>query len=385
MSRSRAIVFAGIPALNAALYHRIRFLVGDPTGYIELNDRGKTKSILILRDIEMGRAKQHAKADEVYCPADFSPEGGLSGDRATATAQALAECLKRHEVTEAVVDRTLPYIYAHEMQLAGIALCYDADLGVAQRRVKDEQEIAWLAEAQGVTEEVMLRACELVANAKANREGVLQYENKALTADRVRYEIDVYLLSKGYSTPTSIVAPGACGADCHEIGHGEIYTGQPVIIDIFPLNKKTLYNGDCTRTVVHGEVPQRVQAMHKAVVEAKAAATSVVRPGVTGEDVHRATMGVIEKHGFAMGLPKGNVEKGYCAMTHGTGHGIGLEVHEPPLLDMKGGALVKGDALTIEPGLYEEGLGGVRVEDMVVVTEDGCINFNKLPETLIWG
>jgi Xaa-Pro aminopeptidase len=124
--------------------------------------------------------------------------------------------------------------------------------------------------------------------------------------------------------------------------------------------------------------------MHEVVVQAKAAAIAATRAGVTGEQVHTATSACMHAAGYHMGLPAADAPDTYCGMTHGTGHGIGLDVHEPPLLDRKGPPLVAGDCLTIEPGLYCRAIGGVRVEDMVVVTENGCDNLNSLPEGLTW-
>ena len=195
---------------------------------------------------------------------------------------------------------------------------------------------------------------------------------------------DTFLLEKNFFNPPCIVAGGSDGGDCHELGTGVLYTAQPVIIDIFPLDKKTMYNGDCTRTVVHGNIPDEIARMHTAVVEAKQAATAITKAGVTGEAVHLETVRVLAEHGYAEGLPKEHDPKTFCSMPHGTGHGIGLEVHEPPLLDRNGAVLLEGDVITIEPGLYSRALGGVRIEDMVVVTANGCENFNSLPEELAW-
>ncbi len=191
-------------------------------------------------------------------------------------------------------------------------------------------------------------------------------------------------MDKGYTNPGSIVAGGPIGADCHHIGSGLLRTGQGVIIDIFPQNRTTLYYGDCTRSVVHGTVSAELARMHAAVVAAKAAGIAAARPGVTGEAVHEATIAVIRQHGYATSLPTDAEPDSYCAMVHGTGHGIGLEVHEPPLLDRGGPELIDGDVVTVEPGLYCRALGGIRVEDMVVVTADGCRNLNRLPEGLDW-
>lgn len=380
-----ALMIAGIPATNMALYRRIRFSVGDPAAYLELpKPRGVAKRVLILRDIEMERARKHARVDLVACPADYSPEEGLSGDRETATAQAAAECVRRAGVDCVRGDRSLPLVFVYMLRQAGIAVEYDPDLGVVDRRAKDDQEIAWIREAQTVTEGAMEMACRLIARADVAADGTLVHAGETLTAERVRAAIDHWLLDRGYANPPAIVAGGREGADCHNQGTGPLRTGEPVIIDIFPRNRQTLYNGDCTRTVVHGDVPEALAAMHRAVCQAKAAAEAAVRAGVTGETVHRATIAALEAAGYSYGLPPEDAPADFCSLSHGTGHGLGLDVHEPPLLDMKGPELVAGDVVTIEPGLYRLDLGGVRAEDVVVVTAEGCDNINHLPEGLGW-
>lgn len=384
MPARQATIMAGIPAHNMALYHRIRFAVGDPAVLIELVEQGRSTATLILRDIEMERARAHARADQVACPGQFAPAGGLSGDRETATAQSAAEFLRRQQITRVTADRSLPMIYVHALQAAGIDVDCDLDMGVSVRRAKDAEEIEHLRQSQRVTEQAIEMACSLVANAQADRQGALHWDGAPLTSERLRAAIDTFLLVKGYTNPTSIVAGGLDGADCHNLGAGALYTGQPVIIDVFPQNRETLYYGDCTRTVVHGQVSDALVRMRDAVAAAKAAGIAAIRTGVTGQEVHEATIAVIRQHGFAVGLPAEDAPDTYCAMVHGTGHGVGLEVHEPPLLDRGGPVLVAGDAVTVEPGLYSKAIGGLRLEDLVVVTDDGCINLNQLPEQLTW-
>jgi Xaa-Pro aminopeptidase len=377
-----ATVMAGIPASNLSLYRAIRFKVGDPAALIVFpGEAGGSERVLIIRDIEMERAKRHARVDRVHCPADFEPADGLSGDRETATAQSVAQCLRARGVTRVRADRSLPLIFAHFIGKAGIALECDTEMGVLERRAKDAQELEWLREAQRATEGAMRIACETVARARAAADGTLAHEGSPLTAERLRAIIDIHLLTNGYENPESIVACGAQGADCHDHGHGVLRTGEPVIVDIFPRNRKTLYNGDMTRTVVHGAIPAEVARMHVAVVEAKRDAIGAVRAGVTGQSVHEATLAALARRGFSAGQP---AEPRVAVISHGTGHGIGLEVHEPPLLAIKGPTLVVGDVLTVEPGLYALGIGGVRIEDMVAVTQTGCENFNVLHEGLDW-
>jgi Xaa-Pro aminopeptidase len=376
---------AGIPQINSALYHRIRFLVGDPVAFVQIPEgESGVKSILILRDIEMERARRFARASAVACPRDFTPATGLSGDRETATAQAAAECLRQAGVTQVVADRTLPLVFAELVREAGIGVQCDTSLGVDDRRRKDAEEIAHVRQAQRATEQVIEKTCRLIARAEAGRDGVLLYEGRPLTSEAVRAMVTHSLIDLGYVNPPSIIAGGPVAADCHDHGHGSLRTGEPVIVDIFPRNQTTLYYGDCTRTVVHGDVPDEVLKMHAAVRDAKSRGMAAARAGATGEDVHRATIAAIVDHGYQTGLPPAGAPDDYCAMTHGTGHGVGLECHEPPLLDFKGPTLLEGELVTIEPGLYCRKIGGVRVEDIVLIQAGGCETLNQLPEGLNW-
>lgn len=374
----KAKLLAGIPAENSALFHRVRFNVGDPAAWIDFEGR----TLFIVRDIEVDRARAAVKADQVAPPADFTPTSGLSGDRATATAQAVAECLRREKVSTVTTDRTLPFIYAWHIQQAGITLQYCPDMGVIERRVKDEQEIAWMQTAQNVTEDAILMACQTIAKAKADRDGVLHLEGAPLTSERLRQTISVYLLQRGYSNHhDSIVASLPHSADCHDRGAGPLKTGLPVIVDIFPQSLETRYWGDCTRTVVHGEPSDEVVRMHTAVVAAKAAACAALVPGATADSVHEATKSTLAAHGYS--FARGQISD-KAVMPHGTGHGVGLEVHEPILLDDNGGTLMAGEVLTVEPGLYGRTAGGVRVEDMLVVQNGAPKNLNRLSEGLKW-
>lgn len=382
-----AVVLAGIPAWDMSLYHRIRFAVGDPAAWIGWCHDGEDGSHLIVRDIELDRARRSARAASVSCPADHTPAAGLSSDRMEATAEALAEFLVDRGFEEVRVHRDLPVLFAECMRDRGIGVSCDRTLGVTDRRGKDEEEIAALSAAQAATESAIRRACELIAEADAASDGTLRQDGDVLTSERVRALIDGHLIELGFSPRPAIVAGGPVGADCHDHGTGPLRTGEPVIVDVFPRDPRTLYNGDCTRTVVHGDIPGEVAAMHAAVVEAKRAAIEATRAGVSAQSVHEAAIGIVQAHGFGVGLPEPG-ERPIGRMVHGTGHGLGLDVHEAPLLDLapSGGSpnLVVGDALTIEPGVYDPRYGGVRVEDLVIVEESGVVNVNRLPEGLSW-
>lgn len=414
---------AGVPSDNRTLQRELRFdspphdpviLITEPATSVS----GASKPwaghrTLIVRDVELPRVRRlytqgGARADDVFCYQDFTPaSGGLSGERETATAQSAAECLRRKGIHAVVADRSVPLLYWHYLREAGIEVICDPSMGQMDRRRKDQQEIEHLRHAQRVTEDAIRMACEYIASCTARSDGVLLERDSeksikplTLTSEKVKSMLDVFLMERGFSNPGHIVACGPIGADCHHSGAGELRTLEPIIIDVFPCDTRTLYNGDCTRMVVHGkasEIPERVVHMHRAVVDAKAAAIAAIRGGdigVTGEDVHRAAMAVITARGYGANeasvhepLPGSSGTSRSCrgGMPHGTGHGIGMQLKEPPLLDLKGPELVVGDAITVEPGVYVEGIGGMRIEDMVIVTPTGVMNLNSLPEHLTWG
>ena len=377
-----ATVLAGVPAVNMTLFHRIRFSVGDSAFFAELPD-GQT--ILLVRDIEMHRASKFARADRVGCASEFMPEGGLVGDRDTALAQSGAECLQQAGVTEVRADRTLPYIFAFHLQQAGIKLNYDPEMGVRERRVKDDEELENLRAVQDVTEDAMQMACSLIARAPADTDGLLQYEGSPLTSECVRQLISQFVLDYDCTTlHGSIVVTIPHVADCHHFGTGPLRKDLPVIVDIFPTHNHTHYCGDCTRTVVNGDPSGTIRDMHACVVKANRAGCEALRPGTTGEAVHEVVTEMIRGDGYAMGQPPDDADEEFIGMRHGTGHGIGLDVHEPILLAKGGEEILAGEVFTVEPGLYSAKYGGVRVEDMVAVTTNGYENFNQLHSGLDW-
>ena len=386
IANDEAIVMGGISATNMTLFHQTRFRVGDPLAFADISAaNGARKRTLIVRDIELDRAKRHARADVFAVPSEFATAAGLSGERDVSTAQALAECLRRAGVKRAVCDRTFPGVFMHVLMAAGISVRCDLDLFQSSRRCKDAVELQAMDVSQRATEDAIELACRLIARAGVNKNGELMHEGAPLSSERVRGEIDMFFARCGFENPRSIVAGGAQGADCHHDGDGVLRTGELIMVDIFPKSKSSGYWGDCTRTVVHGTVLLQAARMHAAVVQAKAAAVRAAHVGASGSDVHSETLRVIHEHGFSSGTPPVGAPDSWCAMVHGTGHGLGLDVHEPPLVDRGGLTLVAGDVITIEPGLYCKAVGGVRVEDAYVIEATGARRLGRgLPEGLDW-
>src|SRR5260221_6980872 len=168
----------------------------------------------------------------------------------------------------------------------------------------------------------------------------------------------------------------------HCRGEGPIRGNAPVIIDILPRGRVSRYHGDLTRTIVVGKVPKLVQRMHEVVLQALDVAIPMVRPGVTGRAVNDEVCRVLKEGGFGAAYKGFEPPAGMPSMIHSTGHGVGLDVHELPNLRPTDVPLEEGDVVTVEPGLYLEGLGGVRVEDTGIVTARGIRNFTSINRSL---
>jgi Xaa-Pro aminopeptidase len=196
----------------------------------------------------------------------------------------------------------------------------------------------------------------------------------------MRALIEIHLLEKGLETADTIVAPGRGGAQPHWRGEGPVRAGVPIVIDIFPRSRETRYYSDMSRTFVVGRASKAVREMHRAVCEAQDAAINILEAGVALDDVHEAVCGVFRKRGYGVTAEGKALRRGFI---HGTGHGLGLEVHEAPSISVTGETFQPGDVVTVEPGLYDSRIGGVRVEDVVACMPDGSVrNLTKFPRDL---
>jgi len=207
-------------------------------------------------------------------------------------------------------------------------------------------------------------------------------DGRPLTSERLFARANAALNEIGYTTAEMIIAGSPGCAVPHYRGEGQLRANAPIIIDIFPRGMTSRYHGDLTRTVVVGEVSEQVRRMHEACLAALDWAAGQIKAGADGRAVHRGACQVLVDHGFGTytkGL-EGNLDG--PRMNHSLGHGVGLGVHEPPSLRDLDYPLQAGDVVTVEPGLYLQGLGGVRVEDTGLVTAEGFRNFTTLPRSL---
>jgi Xaa-Pro aminopeptidase len=336
---------------------------------------------VLVPGLEYGRAKSESNADVVRRFSDY----GFQELRANHGAEEARRRMVAAFLSEAGVDsvaapKRFPLETADGLREHGVAVEVDHDDAVTTiRATKTTAEVDHVRATQRANEDALAAAEGLLAAADAV-DGTLHHGGEPLTAERVKEEIEIALLRGGCALAETIVAGGAQGADPHERGSGPLPADEPIVVDVFPRDRETKYHADMTRTFVVGDASEEVRRRHEITEEAMDAAIAAVEPGVTGAEVHDAACDVYEEAGYETLRSNPDAETGFI---HSTGHGVGLDVHELPSLAPGGEELEPGHVVTIEPGLYDPAVGGMRVEDLLVVTADGHENLTEYHRELV--
>jgi Xaa-Pro aminopeptidase len=335
---------------------------------------GDGDDVLAVSPLEIDRARAESRA------------AAIVEDREAYVAQSWARLagrmLRERGIDAARVSPTLPAIHLEDLRADGIDAQVDRTLFVDERRRKSETEAAAIREAQKAAESAVVEVVRGLAEADI-RDGILWSDGGPLTSEKLYARAQLLLGEKGFTCPEMIIAGSPECALPHYRGTGPIKANAPVIIDIFPTSRTTRYNGDLTRTVVVGEASDEVRRMHAAVLQALDAGVESVGAGVPGQDPHHAVCQVLVDRGYATTTAGYEGAEGTAKLNHSTGHGVGLQVHEPPYLKHSAtDPLREGDVVTVEPGLYLLGFGGVRIEDTGMVTTHGFQNFTTLTRSL---
>ena len=330
--------------------------------------------MLVVSPLEIDRARMQARVARIVEDRDAYAR--------RAWAKAALPLLRERGVAEVRVSPNLRAVHLEELRALGLDVEIDGELFVAERRQKSKDEAQAIREAQQAAESAVVAVVRELADADI-REGMLWTDGEPLTSERLYAAAQLDLGRRGFTCPDMIIAGSPENALPHFRGTGQIRANAPVIIDIFPTGRATHYNGDLTRTVVVGEVSDEVRRMHAAVLQALDAGEESISAGVRGKDPHIAVCQVLVDRGFGTTSEGFEGPEGVACMNHSTGHGVGLEVHEEPALrETTEYPLEQGDVVTVEPGLYKLGLGGVRIEDAGMVTAGGFENFTTLTRSL---
>jgi Xaa-Pro aminopeptidase len=360
------------------LRHEVPVTVPDPFLYVERNgDRH-----VVISPLEVQRVQGH----DGLQPHPYEKFGwdqlvaqGLSMEEVEL--ETYVRACKELGVEDAVVPPTFPLEVADRLRENGIQVRADRDVFVQRRRVKTPAEIEGIKRAQRGAEAGMDAARELFRRAEIG-DGSVTVDGEPLTSERVKAAIADAFREHGLIYDEFIAAHGAQTAIGHEMGHGEIKAGEPIVLDLWPRDPESGCYADMTRTYVIGDAPDELVEYQRLVHEALQQTFAACKPGVAGRDVYIVACEIFHAAGYPTGLHKQEGEVLEEGFFHGLGHGVGLEVHEQPWLSRYPGELIEGDVITLEPGLYRSGFGGCRLEDLALITADGAELLTNYPYDL---
>jgi Xaa-Pro aminopeptidase len=364
---------------SADMRHAVPLGVPDPFLYAEKNGSRHVfaSSMEATRLRELGLFEVHLHEELGF---DELMESGL--DYRELGAQLALRAVASLGLERATVPDNFPVWLADRLRADGVELDVDQELFDDRRRAKTEAQLAGMKRAQRAAEAAMDACRELLRGSEARGDELL-LDGEQLTVERVKADMNVVFAAHDTTADEYIVAPGAQGAVGHDMGSGPIRPGTPLVVDIFPRDNASAVYTDMTRTFVVGDVPDDVREWHRLCKEALDAAVAEIRAGVAARTVFDVTCDIFEAAGEPTQRTKQPGEALADGFFHGLGHGVGLEVHEAPGMGrLASKKLVAGDVVTVEPGLYRAGYGGVRLEDIVLVTENGAEVLTNYPYEL---
>jgi len=359
--------------------HEVPIAIPDPFLYAERNGERH----VVASSFELDRIAEVAPDLQIMPLEEFGVDDlyaqGLSRDEIDL--EVVLRAARRYGIEQAAVPATFPLELADHLRANGIQVSADREQFVSRRRVKNEAELAGIRRAQRAAEAAMTAARDLLRGAE-RQNGSLVLDGEPLTCERIKFAVERAFTANGAFADEFIVSHGAQTAVGHDMGSGPIAPDEPVCLDLFPRDRESGCFSDMTRVFVVGEPSDELREFHKLCREALDRSVAAIKPGIAGSEVNRICCEVFEEHGFRTLLSKQPGEVLKDGFYHSLGHGVGLEVHESPTLGRGPGELVAGDVIAVEPGLYRNGYGGCRLEDIVLVTENGAEVLTEYPYDL---
>jgi Xaa-Pro aminopeptidase len=373
------ILIYGDTLRSPELRHEVHVPIPDPFLYAEKGDR----RVVILHSLEIPRVRADQPELEIIAPEQLGSDELYSEGRQgwEILLELAVRACRELGITSASVPESFPVGHADHLRANGVELTVDHDLFDNRRRSKNETELAGIRKAQRACEAALDASRDLLRRAQPNGSG-LEVEGEPLTCEWLKRVIEDVFADHDVEGGDMIVSHGPQTAVGHNGGSGQIAPNEPIVFDLFPRDKTTGCYSDMTRTYVVGEAPDEVREWHRLVKEALDTSTADVGPGVNGRRLFEKVCDIFQAAGYKTQLNKEPGEVLEDGFFHSLGHGVGLEVHELPSMGRIGHDLIPGDVITVEPGLYRSGFGGVRLEDIVLVTDDGYEVITNYPYEL---
>jgi Xaa-Pro aminopeptidase len=359
---------------DANMLYATGLFVPDPFIYLHYDRR----PLLVMSDLEIDRARAGAPHCRVASLGEIQRKLRRDGVKQPRFAHIIRHIMREKKIRRALVPENFPLGIARELKELGVKIKPRANF-FPRRELKNADEVKKISAALLMAEVGMSEGMQAVRLSKIGKRRQLIFRGSPLTSERLRGIIDCAVLLASGLAANTIVAGGKQACDPHERGHGPLRANEPIIIDIFPRSQKTGYFGDITRTVVRGRADEATRKLYDTVLRGQKIAFDKMRTRVKTSDVHKAVQNFFVKQGYRTGRHDGHME----GFFHGTGHGLGMEIHEAPRVGATStGELKAGHVVTVEPGLYYPGIGGVRLEDVALVTSNGAKNLTHFEKVL---
>jgi Xaa-Pro aminopeptidase len=360
---------------DANMLWATRFFAPDPFIFIE--KRGKR--YLVMSDLEIDRAKSQASVDTVMAYTAFVKRLQKGGIASPGAAHVLFAVFQKLKIRSVEVPSTFPVGLADQLRGMKIRVEAKSDPFWPERELKTKEEVRFINDSLRAAEKGMEAGIDAVRRSSMRKDGYLYLDGTRLTSEILKRIINTTIMARGYVPSHTIVASGNQCVDPHNQGSGPVRANTSIIMDIFPRSQTTGYFGDITRTVVRGRASDRLKHAYRCVEQGQEIAFRRIRDGANPFDIHQEILDYFGREGFPTGNSGGRMQ----GFFHGTGHGLGLDIHEAPGINTRNKNILRaGHVVTVEPGLYYERIGGVRLEDVVFVTKTGCRNLVQIPKIL---
>jgi Xaa-Pro aminopeptidase len=371
---SDALLIVADSERDANMLYATGLFVPDPFIYLHFERR----PLLVMSDLEIDRARAHAPHCRVASLSEIMRKLRRDGVKQPKYAHIIRHIMREKKIRRLVVPENFPFGLARELKKWGVKIKPRANF-FPKREFKTADEVKKISAALIMAEVGMAEGMQALRHSKIGKRQELIYRGAPLTSERLRSIIDCAIMQVSGLAANTIVAGGKQACDPHERGFGPLRANKPIIIDIFPRSQKTGYFGDITRTVVRGRADEATRKLYDTVLRGQKIAFDKMHAKTKTSEIHKAVQGFFVKQGYKTCRRDGHME----GFFHGTGHGLGMEIHEAPRVGATStGELKRGHVVTVEPGLYYPEFGGVRLEDVALVTGNGAKNLTRFEKVL---
>jgi Xaa-Pro aminopeptidase len=359
---------------DANMLYAVGFFVPDPFIFFQ----HKNIKFVVMSDLEIDRAKKQAHVDRVLSLSLYQRKLRKLGKAPAGMIDILDLLFRERGIRSLIVPANFSALLTDQLRAKGFSVQIKRDPFWAEREAKNRVEVQQITESLRVARLGLEAGIRMLKRTQTKRDGYLYLNGTRLTSEMLKTAVNTTIMAQGWLPSHTIISSGNQCVDPHHEGSGPIKANTSIIFDIFPRSQRNGYFGDLSRTVVRGRASDKLKEIYATVQAGQNIGYEQIRDGVNGKEVHQNILALFESRGFHTGRINGRMQ----GFFHGTGHGLGLDIHEPPRIAPVDAILRAGHVVTVEPGLYYLGVGGVRLEDVVVVSAKGNRNLTDCPQFL---